>query len=101
MISSSFNVKRLDVAEKTVGYEYDGKQFEGMLVHDDGVAAKRGAIFMPPDWLGVCHGEKLRFQSYRLVRDVFSRKFRTHAGTEAGAVRHRRGRQVPFQSASG
>ncbi len=101
MISSSFNVKRLDVAEKSVGYEDDGKQFEGMLADGDGVTAKRGAIFMRPDWLGVCHGEKLRFQSYRLMRDVFSRKFRTHAGTEAGAVRHRRGRQVPFQGASG
>ncbi len=101
MISSSFNVKRLDVAEKSVGYEYDGKQFEGMLADGDGVTAKRGAIFLRPDWLGVGHGEKLRMRSYRLIRDVFSRTFRTHAGTEAGALRYRRVRQVPFQSASG
>ncbi len=44
MISSSFDVKRLDVAEKTVGYEDDGEQFEDMLAQDDGVTAKRAAI---------------------------------------------------------
>ncbi len=42
------------MAEKNVPYEYDGRQFEGMLVYDDGVTAKRPAILMQPDWLGVC-----------------------------------------------
>ncbi len=42
------------MAEKKVRYEYDGGKFEGMLVYDDGVTAKRPAILMQPDWLGVC-----------------------------------------------
>ena len=42
------------MVEKTVPYAYDGRQFEGMLVYDDGVTAKRPAILMQPDWLGVC-----------------------------------------------
>ena len=42
------------MAEKKVPYEYDGRKFEGMLVYDDGVTEKRPAIFMQPDWLGVC-----------------------------------------------
>ncbi len=42
------------MAEKTVSYDYDGRQFEGVLVYDDGVTAKRPAILMQPDWLGVC-----------------------------------------------
>ncbi len=43
------------MAEKAVGYEFDGGRFEGMLVYDDGVTAKRPAILMQPDWLGVCN----------------------------------------------
>jgi dienelactone hydrolase len=42
------------MAEIPVPYEYDGKKFEGMLVYDDSVTGKRPAIFMQPDWLGVC-----------------------------------------------
>ena len=42
------------MAEKKVPYDYDGRKFEGMLVFDDGIAAKRPAVFMQPDWLGVC-----------------------------------------------
>ena len=42
------------MVEKKVAYEVDGKRFEGMLVYDDSVKAKRPAIFMQPDWKGVC-----------------------------------------------
>ncbi len=42
------------MAEIAVPYEYDGRKFEGMLVYDDSVAEKRPAVFMQPDWLGVC-----------------------------------------------
>lgn len=42
------------MAEIAVPYEYGGRQFEGALVYDDGVADKRPAILMQPDWLGVC-----------------------------------------------
>lgn len=37
-----------------VPYQYGGRQFKGMLVYDDTVTAKRLAILMQPDWLGVC-----------------------------------------------
>src|SRR5215467_12145359 len=42
------------MAEQKVAYRVDGKQCEGMIVHDDGVKGKRPAIFMQPDWKGVC-----------------------------------------------
>jgi len=42
------------MAEKKVSYDVDGRRFEGMIVCDDGVTAKRPAIFMQPDWKGVC-----------------------------------------------
>ncbi len=42
------------MAEIAVPYEYDGRKFEGMLVYDDSVTEKRPAVFMQPDWLGVC-----------------------------------------------
>ncbi|MDA1311623.1 MAG: dienelactone hydrolase family protein [Proteobacteria bacterium] len=42
------------MAEKKVSYEYDGRKFEGMLVYDDSVTVKRPAVFMQPDWFGVC-----------------------------------------------
>ena len=42
------------MAEQKVPYQVDGRQFEGMIVHDEGVRAKRPAIFMQPDWKGVC-----------------------------------------------
>ncbi|HVA15278.1 MAG TPA: dienelactone hydrolase family protein [Stellaceae bacterium] len=46
------------MAEKRVAYEVDGKKFEGAIVYDDSVKTKRPAIFMQPDWKGVC-GETL------------------------------------------
>src|SRR5882762_3973978 len=42
------------MVEKKVPYQVDGRQFEGMIVHDDGVHGKRPVIFMQPDWKGVC-----------------------------------------------
>ena len=42
------------MAEKTVPYQVDGRQFEGMIVYDDAVQAKRPVVFMQPDWKGVC-----------------------------------------------
>jgi dienelactone hydrolase len=40
--------------EKKVPYEFGGKPYEGMLVYDETVAGKRPAVFMQPDWKGVC-----------------------------------------------
>ena len=42
------------MAEKKVPYQVGGRQFEGLIVYDDAVSAKRPAIFMQPDWKGVC-----------------------------------------------
>jgi dienelactone hydrolase len=42
------------MTEKAVPYQVNGRQFEGMIVYDDGVKAKRPAVFMQPDWKGVC-----------------------------------------------
>ena len=36
------------MAEKKVAYQVNGRQFEGMIVYDDNVTAKRPAIFMQP-----------------------------------------------------
>jgi dienelactone hydrolase len=40
--------------ERKVPYQVGGRQFEGMIVYDDGVTTRRPAIFMQPDWKGVC-----------------------------------------------
>jgi dienelactone hydrolase len=42
------------MTEKKVPYQLNGKQFEGMIVSDDSVRAKRPVVFMQPDWKGVC-----------------------------------------------
>ena len=42
------------MAETKVPYEVGGRQFEGMIVHADGVTGKRPVVFMQPDWKGVC-----------------------------------------------
>jgi dienelactone hydrolase len=42
------------LTEKKVPYQTNGRQFEGMIVYDDSVKMKRPAVFMQPDWKGVC-----------------------------------------------
>jgi dienelactone hydrolase len=42
------------MAESKVPYQVDGRQFEGMIVYDGAVTAKRPVVFMQPDWKGVC-----------------------------------------------
>jgi len=42
------------MAEKKVPYQVNDRQFEGVIVYDDGVKEKRPLIFMQPDWKGVC-----------------------------------------------
>jgi dienelactone hydrolase len=37
-----------------VPFQVGGRQFEGMIVYDEAGTAKRPAIFMQPDWKGVC-----------------------------------------------
>jgi dienelactone hydrolase len=40
--------------EKKVPYQVNGREFEGAIVYDDSVKSKRPAIFVQPDWKGVC-----------------------------------------------
>jgi dienelactone hydrolase len=40
--------------ELKIPYEVAGRKFEGLLVYDESVKAKRPAILMQPDWAGVC-----------------------------------------------
>ena len=42
------------MAEDRVAYQVKGRPFEGVIVYDDSVKTKRPAIFMQPDWKGVC-----------------------------------------------
>jgi dienelactone hydrolase len=42
------------MAEVKVPYQVNSRPFEGMIVYDDSVATRRPAIFMQPDWKGVC-----------------------------------------------
>jgi dienelactone hydrolase len=42
------------MAEVKVPYQVNGRPFEGMIVYDDSVRTRRPAIFMQPDWKGVC-----------------------------------------------
>jgi dienelactone hydrolase len=41
------------MVERKVPYQYNGRQFEGMIVYDDSVKGRRPAVFMQPDWKGV------------------------------------------------
>ena len=50
LISTSASAAMVD---RKIGYEIGGKAFEGVLVYDDSVTAKRPAILMEPDWSGV------------------------------------------------
>src|SRR5436190_24401563 len=54
LVSSDPARRRATMAEKKVPYQVGGRQFEGMIVHGDGVKGKRPVIFMQPDWKGVC-----------------------------------------------
>jgi dienelactone hydrolase len=64
-----------------VPYEYDGREFEGMLVYDDAVSGKRPALFMQPDWLGVCaHSADMAAQAggsdfVMMVADMFGKGY--------------------------
>ncbi|MGA7790055.1 MAG: dienelactone hydrolase family protein [Xanthobacteraceae bacterium] len=42
------------MAEQKVPYQVDDRRFEGVIVYDDSVTAKRPIVFMQPDWKGVC-----------------------------------------------
>ncbi len=63
------------------GKQYAGRQFEGAIVYDESVAAQRPAIFMQPDWKGVCadslgQAREVAGQDYVvLVADMFAKGY--------------------------
>ena len=69
------------VIEHPVPYEYDGGTFEGMLVFNDSVTEQRPAIFMQPDWLGVCsHTTEMAAEAAEtdyvvLLADMFGKNY--------------------------
>ena len=64
-----------------VPYEYNGKVYEGALVYNDSITEKRPAIFMQPDWLGVCsHTTRMAAEAAEsdyvvLLADMFGKDY--------------------------
>lgn len=69
------------MAEIRVQYEVEGKSYEGALVFDDTVSAKRPAVFVQPDWKGVCADSTTQAQSaggtdhVMLVADMYGKGY--------------------------
>jgi dienelactone hydrolase len=86
------------MVEQKVAYEVDGKKFEGVLIYDDGVKAKRPAVLMAPDWMGVSaqsltQAKLVAGKRYVIfVADMYGADIRPknpqEAGPAAGAVRN-------------
>ena len=63
------------------GRKYAGRQFQGAIVYDESIAAQRPAIFMQPDWKGVCadsleQARAVAGQDYVvLVADMFGKDY--------------------------
>lgn len=84
------------VTEK-IPYAYGGTKFEGILVYDDSVKARRPAIVMAPNWMGVTENAvtKAKLLAGRkyvmLIADMYGVGVRPknskEAGRAAGAVR--------------
>lgn len=92
------------MARIRVPYEYDGRAFEGMLVYDETVSDKRPALFMQPDWLGVCdHSTDMAAQAggsdfVMMVADMFGKGYGEAKRTqeELGSVARRTRHDLTF-----
>ena len=79
------------MTEKKVPYQFDGRQFEGVIVYDDSVNIKRPAVFMQPDWKGVCpdtvsQAHAVAGEDYVvLMADMFDYGATTPGSTAAGS----------------
>lgn len=88
-----------------VSYSVGGKDFEGILVYDDSVAAKRPAAVMAPNWMGVTpaaitKAKLLAGKKYvYFIADMYGKSIRPkgfkQASATAGAVR----KDIPGQRA--
>jgi dienelactone hydrolase len=85
------------MVEKKIGYEIDGKKYEGVLVYDESVKKRRPAVLMAPDWLGVSpkslnQAKVVASKDYVVfVADMYgvgtTPKTPQEAGPAAGAIR--------------
>ena len=97
------------MAQIRVPYEYDGREFEGMLVYDDSVSEKRPGVFMQPDWLGVCaHSADMAAQAggsglVMMVADMFGKGYGDVERTqeELGTIARGTRRDLPFVQGCG
>lgn len=97
------------MAEVRVPYEYDGRDFEGMLVYDDSISGKRPALLMQPDWLGVCaHSADMAAQAggadfVMMVADMFGKGYGDIERTqeELGTIARGTRRDLPFVQGCG
>jgi dienelactone hydrolase len=77
------------MVEKRVGYQHNGRQFEGMIVYDDTIKTRRPAVFMQPDWKGVDkdtigQARTVAGKDYVvLMADMFGKGYGDKAKTEA------------------
>lgn len=93
------------MVEQNVDYEIGGKKFQGVLVYDDSVRAKRPAVVMAPNWMGVTKAavtkaKLLAGKRYVMfVADMYGVGIRPKNGKEAGKASGAVRRDIPMQRA--
>ena len=95
--------------EHPVGYTYNGRSFEGMLIYNDSVKHRRPAIFMQPDWLGVCShtiemaAEAAETDYVILLADMFGKNYggMNKTNEELGKVARNNRADIDFILGSG
>ena len=90
VMALSASVVSAGMVNKNVSYDIGGKNFQGSLVYDDSVSAKRPAVLMAPNWMGVTgaavtKAKMLAGRKYVFfVADMHGAKTRPKNGKEAG-----------------
>ena len=88
-----------------VSYEHGGNKFEGILVYDDSVSAKRPAVLMAPNWMGVTDAavtkaKKLAGDKYvYFIADMYTASVRPKSPKEAGMAAGAMRKNIPEQRA--
>ncbi len=78
------------MVDKKIAYDIDGQKYEGVLVFDDSVSAKRPAVLMAPNWMGVTKGAVTKTKLLAggkyvfFVADMYGVDIRPKNGKEAG-----------------
>lgn len=104
LLMSSTAVAKM--VEEKITYELKGTSFEGVLVYDESVKAKRPSVVMAPNWMGVTKAaiDKAKLlggnKYVMFVADMYGVGIRPKNSKEAGAVSSTRPRQQRSDSAS-